>query len=424
MVYYYRCVLFTCVRVCVRALFTACITHSRQFYRWALFGVRVRIIWRLSARGEKMPTVFLLDRSLSMRRSVSRDHSELTRHDLACRGLEWFLRYMKTTFPLEYTSLLSFSSQCDVMVPFTREYERLIEALGKITVLDRTELLSGLLGLVEVMVFEWGAFAPCQAVLVTDGMPGVRHQDESHKRSRLNMVFPCQLHVVCVSTRHELSLPASNGQTRLQQLCQTSGIPETNVFLPPAPLSIESVLSTFRQLAKTHFQPFHGTLKCGQLRSRISLVPSPSMHKATFSIQVAPDQQFPRLEEGLRGQKYPNEISVCGFLDISSLSTPPFYARHFVLDPNEPQSGSSSGSDRSETVTTPSILSPKTPTPSGGPGGGGGGGGGDGSEKKTEDSQKPSFRVLLHGSLKCESKNALVKLGTVSEWVKKVMCVL
>ena len=180
------CIIHLCTCLCACPLYCLYDHISDSFYRWALFGVRVRIIWRLSARGEKMPTVFLLDRSLSMRRSVSRDHSELTRHDLACRGLEWFLRYMKTTFPLEYTSLLSFSSQCDVMVPFTREYERLIEALGKITVLDRTELLSGLLGLVEVMVFEWGAFAPCQAVLVTDGMPGVRHQDESHKRSRLN----------------------------------------------------------------------------------------------------------------------------------------------------------------------------------------------------------------------------------------------
>ena len=375
-------------------------------------GARYLEIVHAGSSERKMPTVFLLDRSLSMRRNVSRDHSELTRHDLACRGLEWFLRYMKSTFPLEYTSLLSFSSQCDVMVPFTREYERLIEALGKITVLDRTELLSGLLGLVEVMVFEWGAFAPCQAVLVTDGMPGVRHQDESHKRSRLNMVFPCQLHVVCVATRHELSLLASNGQTRLQQLCTTAGIPETNVFLPPAPLSVESVLSTFRQLAKNHFQPFHGTLKCGQLRSRISLVPSPSMHKSTFAIQVAPDQQFLRLEEGLHGQKYPTEISVCGFLDISSMSTPPFYARHFILDPNESPSSSNSGSGGSEMVATPTILSPKTPTPSGSGGSSGGGGGGEGStEKKVEDSQKPSFRVLLHGSLKCESKTALVKLG-------------
>ena len=353
-----------------------------------------------------MPTVFLLDRSLSMRRSVSRDHSELTRHDLACRGLEWFLRHMKTIFPLEYTSLLSFSSQCDVMVPFTRDYDQLIEALGKITVMDRTELLSGLLGLVEVMVFEWGAFAPCQAVLVTDGAPGVRHQDEMHKRSRLNMAFSCQLHVVCVATKHELSLPASHNQTRLQYLCQTAGIPESNIFIPSSPLSVETVLATFHQLAKTHFQPFHSTLKCGPLRSRISLTPSPAMHKSTFGIQIAPDLKFPRVEDSLRGRKYPTEFSVCGFLDISSTSTPPFYDRHFVLDPIEPHANER-GDDRG-VPTTPFLLSPKplTPSASSAPNNDA-----PPSEKKLEESQKPSFRVLLHGSLKCESKTALVKLG-------------
>lgn len=342
-----------------------------------------------------MPTVLLLDRSLSMRRSVSRDHSEMTRHDLACRGLEWFLRYMKDRFPLEYASLLSFSSQCDVVVPFTREYEQLIEALEKITVMDRTELLSGILGLMEVMVFEWGAFAPCQAVLVTDGMPGVRHQDETHKRSRLNMAFPCQLHVVCMATKNELSQPASHNQTRLQNLCETARISEANVFIPTAPLTVESVLSTFRQLAKTHFQPFYGVLKCGQLRSKISLVPSPSMHKSTFGIQVAPDQQFPKLEESLSGQRYPSELSVCGFLDISSVSTPPFYDRHFVLDPEDAHSRSSSNSTTPNSIFSPKALSPAV----------------EGSEKKTDESQKPSFRVLLHGSLKCESKTSLIKLG-------------
>ena len=42
MVYYYRCVLFTCVRVCVRALFTACITHFRQ-------SLSVGFIWGTGA---------------------------------------------------------------------------------------------------------------------------------------------------------------------------------------------------------------------------------------------------------------------------------------------------------------------------------------------------------------------------------------
>ena len=350
-----------------------------------------------------MPTVVLLDRSLSMRRGFSRDHSELTRHDLACRGLEWFLRYMKDAFPLEHTTLLSFSSQCDVIVPFTRDYDQLVDALGNIAVMDRTELLSGLLGLVEAMVVEWGAFAPCQAVLVTDGMPGVKHQDETHKRSRLNMVFSCQLHVVCMATKHELSLPASNNKTRLQHLCQTVGIGEENVSVPTAPLSVESVLATFRQLAKAHFQPFHSVLKCGLLRSKISLVPSPSMHKSTFANQISPDQHFPKLDEGLLGHKYPTEISLCGFLDISSVSAPPFYSRHFVLDPSKHSSSSSSTTEKN-TSTPTTLLSPRPLTPSVAEEASSG-------EKKVDESQKPSFRVLLHGSLKCESKTALVKLG-------------
>ena len=342
-----------------------------------------------------MPTVILLDRSLSMRRPVSRDHPELTRHDLACRGLEWFLRYMKGNFPLEYTSLLAFSSLCDVMVPFTREYEQVIEALEKITVMDRTELLSGLLGLVEVMVLEWGAFAPCQAVLVTDGMPGVRHQDESHKRSRLNMVFPCQLHVVCMATKSELLQPTAHNISRMQNLCEVAGISENQVFVPTAPLSVDSVKLAFRQLTKAHYQPFNGVLKCGQLQSMISLVPSPFMHKSTFDLQVTPDQKFPKLEESLQGQQYPTEFIVCGFLDISSVSTPPFYSRHFILDPESSEDTAATTGSRGSNSSTPKILSPTV----------------EGAEKKCEESQKPSFRVLLHGSLKCESKTALVKLG-------------
>ena len=335
-----------------------------------------------------MPTVVLLDRSLSMRRPVSRENPEQTRHDLACRGLEWFLRYLKESFPLEYASLLTFSSLCDVVVPFTREHEQLIEALEKIQMMDRTELLSGLLGLVEVMIFEWGTFAPCQAVLVTDGMPGVRHQDDLHKKNRLNMLFPCQLHVVCMATKHELSQPASHNLTRLQKLCETAGLSESDIFVPSAPLSVESVKAAFRQLVKAHFQPFNGTLKCGQLQSPISLVPSPSMHKSTFNLQVSPDYKFGKLEDCLQGQQYPTELVICGFLDITSVSTPPFYSRHFVLDP-----------EGCENTAKPVEGGTRASSPEGK------------GEGKSNESLKPSFRVLLHGSLKCESKTALVKLG-------------
>ena len=154
-----------------------------------------------------MPTVILIDRSLSMRRPASRDHLGQTRHSLACRGLECFFDYMGLHFPLEYTCMLSFSSVCDVVVPFTRNYGQLKEKLGDIVVLDRTDLHTALVAMVEVMIAEWGVFAPCQAVLITDGSPGVKHQDSVHRRPSLNIPFPCQLHVLCIATRDELSQP-------------------------------------------------------------------------------------------------------------------------------------------------------------------------------------------------------------------------
>ena len=333
-----------------------------------------------------MPTVVLLDTSLSMRRPVSRERHEQSRHDLACSGLEWFLGYMKEYFPLEFTSLLTFSSVCDVAVPFTRDYAHLTKALKDVSVMDRTDLLSGLLGVVEVMVAEWGAFAPCQAVLVTDGMPGVRHQDESLKKNKLAVPFSCQLHVVCLATRAELSQPASNSLSRLQQLCDVAGINETQIFIPTAPLSADSVTTAFSQLAREHFQPFNGVLKCGKLWSPIALVPSPCMHKATFDLQISTEQKFPQLEEALQGQKYPTELVICGFLNITTIATAPFLARHFVLDPDGDEGGG----------VTSKLPPPVNRSKAG--------------EKKSEDSQKPSFRVLLHGSLKCESKTALIQL--------------
>lgn len=319
-----------------------------------------------------MPTVILIDRSLSMRRPASRDHQGQTRHSLACRGLECFFDYMGLHFPLEYTCMLSFSSVCDVVVPFTRNYGQLKEKLGDIVVLDRTDLHTALVAMVEVMIAEWGVFAPCQAVLITDGSPGVKHQDSVHRRPSLNIPFPCQLHVLCIATRDELSQPV--WQSKMQRLCETTGTSHSEIFVPASPLTVETVKAAFMQLAKTSFKPYTGTLKCGLLQSTVSLAPSPYIHKSKFDIIVSAEHKYPKLDAGVPNLEYPKELSVCGFLETSCIPSPPVYARHFVLDPDAGSEDERKHSDAADT-------------------------------------QKPSFRVLLHGSLKCESKAALIKLG-------------
>lgn len=330
-----------------------------------------------------MPTVVLLDRSLSMRRPAGRDSPEHTRHSLACAGLEWFFDYLAQCFPLEYTSLLTFSSVCDTAVPFTRDFAQLKEKLSEVTVLDRTDIHNALVVTIETVIAEWGAFAPCQTILVTDGSPGVKHQDK--KQQALCVPFPCQLHVVCVASREELLQPS--WASKMEKLCSVTGVMQSEVFLPSGHLGVDSVQTVFKQLARAHYRPYTGILRCGHLQSRICLTPSPDMYKSRFDLAVSLEHKFPKLEEAFDSVPYPWELSVCGFLDASCLCSPPVYARHFVLDP-----------EVEERTKAGKLLSS-------------GGRKGSESAASSEEGQKPSFRVLLHGSLRCESKVAIVKLG-------------
>ncbi len=334
-----------------------------------------------------MPTVVLLDRSLSMRRPAGRDEPDHTRHSLACAGLEWFFDYLSQCFSLEYTSLLTFSSVCDVVVPFTRDYAQLKEKLNEVTVLDRTDIHNALVVMVEVMIAEWGVFAPCQVVLVTDGCPGVKHQDETHKKQQtLCLPFPCQLHVVSMATMEELRRPS--WASKMEKLCSITGVTQSELFIPSGHLSVASVQATFKQLVKVHYRPYTGILRCGHLQSKICLMPSPDMYRSRFDLRVTPDQKFPKLEDAFASVPYPREFSVCGFVDLNCLSYPPVYARHFVLDPEaEERSMERKWLDTGGRRGSESAVGP------------------------SDEGQKPSFRVLLHGSLKCESKAAVVKLG-------------
>ena len=357
----------------------------RNFFRAVWPRVQVDALYLETP--PSMPTVVLLDRSLSMRRPASRESSEHTRHSLACKGLEWFFGYIGECFPVEYTCLLSFSSTCDVVVPFTRNYAQLKEKLADISMQDRTDIHNALVAMVEVMVGEWGAFAPCQAVLVTDGTPGVRHQDSAHRKLTLTLPFPCQLYVVCVAMREELAQPLWS--TRMQRLCETTGVTLSEVFIPSAPLNAESVQDVFKQLARLHFKPWSGTLKCGHLQSAVGLSPPPHVYKSKFDIVITSERKYPKLDERFSNLRYPRELAIGGFLNTNSIPAPPLYARHFVLDPEIDDRNLESR-----------LFSP--------------GRGGSSPEKRisesADESQKPSFRVLLHGSLKCESKAALIKL--------------
>lgn len=321
-----------------------------------------------------------------MRRPASRAKAEEeTRHSLSCRGLQWFFDYLNSFFPYEYTALSTFSSNCETIAGFTRDYGSLKEKLADIPFQDRTDLHSALITAIDIVVAEWGTFAPCQIVVVTDGSPGVRHQDSYlHHKQVMCVPFSCKLNVVCIATHDELlASSSSSSQSCLQRLCETADITPSEAFFPTGTLNTESVKGAFKQLAKACFQPYMGTLKCGHLNTRISLTPSPAMQTAKFNIVINAEHKFRRVDENLGSLQFPSEMLICGFLDNSCIPAPPHYSRHFVLDPVTVEQESD-------------LLSPTEKRPA---------------TSNSEEALKPSFRVLLHGSLKCESKSALLKLG-------------
>ena len=82
-----------------------------------------------------MPTVILLDVSLSMTQPVSStdggssnsssSSEPITRRQLAEAGLNTLLDFIAANNKLEFTTLVIFSSLWEIVVPFTRDYNEL-----------------------------------------------------------------------------------------------------------------------------------------------------------------------------------------------------------------------------------------------------------------------------------------------------------
>ena len=268
-----------------------------------------------------------------------------------------------------------YSSKCDVVVPFTKNHEEIKRALTGEEVYDRSDLENALETAIEVIANEWGAFIPCQIVVVTDGLADLQWMRT--KPSAVNFHFPVQVHVVVMATKEELMV--SSATDPLQYLCSVLGITEDHILFPSNSQSFESIIAVFVELAEKCFVPYCGTLKCGHLFSKVSLVPSPYSHYSNVDICTGKNGGKFAALKGL-DHSMPSTLEVCGFIETSSIYAPPTLSRHLVLD-------------------VPSGEPPSSTTATGS------------SEAESKDqSQIPSFRVLLHGSLKVQSMVAVVRL--------------
>lgn len=141
-----------------------------------------------------MPTLVLMDVSLSMTRPVSQDGSEeFQRKNLAVHGLNMLFEHMASNYRLEFTALMAFSSLWELLVSFTRDYNALQvrlcdksksltlqkklgstscffsvqDALSNLEDYDKTCIESALQGVSNVVQQEWGSACPCQVISFT-----------------------------------------------------------------------------------------------------------------------------------------------------------------------------------------------------------------------------------------------------------------
>nr|XP_046208022.1 integrator complex subunit 14 [Oncorhynchus gorbuscha] len=310
-----------------------------------------------------MPTVVLMDASLSMTRPVSLEpcSEELQRKNLAVAGLTMLFEHMANNYRLEFTSLVAFSSLWELLVPFTRDYNTLQEALNNLEDYDKTCLESALHGVSNVVQQEWGHACPTQVVLVTDGSLGIGKGSLRHSLQTIRLIIDL--------------LQMTDTMHNLEQLLQLNG-GDGQIFTMEGQLCLKSVQSMFGRLIDEVYSPFPAVLRCGNLASDVQVFPRPE--------PVFLDEEIDPMPRHIL-----TDLEIVGFIEIGDISSPPVMSRHLVLPIAVNKEVDDVGPGTTEEP-----------------------------EEETSANQQagkvPNFCVLLHGSLKVEGMVALVQLGP--EW--------
>lgn len=129
-----------------------------------------------------MPTIILLDVSLSMCRSVrnvsaskvagaatsgSTDSVEVKQ--LANVGIGTLLDYFAQNAQLEHTALIVFSSLWEIKHQFTRHHESIKNRIYDLEIYDKSNILNALGGVLSLKLADWAHNGPINIILITDG---------------------------------------------------------------------------------------------------------------------------------------------------------------------------------------------------------------------------------------------------------------
>lgn len=336
-----------------------------------------------------MPLAIVLDVSLSMSRVASTpdDEEEYQRKHLAVQGINVLLDHLNAHSKLEFVSLVVFSSLYEILSSFTRDYDAVRAKLQNIEDRDKTCLEAALHGVSMLINEEWGQNTPCHILLITDGSSSLNvlglsrsllnasNRGASRTEETLPFLpfnFPAKFHVIPITAPDDPSLAVS--MPVYQKLIDLSGA-EGSVFVPEGGLSSKSVQNLFAKIAELHYSSFEGTLRSGSLSDSILLYPPPRDHHHIGDMEVI-------------HCKISKDITICGFVDLVDVASPPAVSRHLVLPVHSANKGDASLAElKAEGETEDDLLA------------------------VPEEGKNPSFCVLLHGALKVENMGAICSVG-------------
>jgi len=343
-----------------------------------------------------MPTLILLDVSLSMARQVERglENTETRIIDLASKFIRNFIDNLASNCSEEYTSIVAFSSLHEVVVKYTKDFDELKAACNEFVIYDKTIYEKMFVGVENMITEEWGKTVAHNIVLITDGTCGFGDGSLKDLFNDMNNLkaeskfpfpfsFPFHFTVVSLEYHSDSSTTTTLGsKPYFEQLIQmNSGKGE---ILVPDTLTEVGIKQCCARLISNHYKRFETTLTCGHFQSPVSLSPSPRFQN-TYANSLNTYKHIDE-EVDMVKLKMATEINIIGFLDLNEFRNPPFVSQHIVVPVKTSTTNSSSNSSKK-------------------------GGVGKDKELSVNEGQQPSFCVLLHGSLKMEKMGAVVQLS-------------
>lgn len=301
------------------------------------------------ARSFKMPTVIILDASMSMLRPscppsahpcVTTDSEEgITGGagtpdsflDVA-KGVVGALLYQleMRCFRMESVAALSYSSTCEPVCGFTRDLGEVRAKVAAVEVRDCSKVAAGLAGAMALVFEQWSSAVACNLILVTDG----QGLDSVHEvASVLPLGFPASLNVVCLDCRNRTHDSWKTLVEKSGAVPRLSGVH----LVGPNP---DEALTTVQKLCDLLYSPFEGDLTFGcptnpDMSCRVNLFPSPPT-----SFKDVQDFREVEVRVG-------PELAVKGVLTLADVASPPVVSRHLVI---------AAGKDDEKNAQLPSLC--------------------------------------------------------------------